>query len=201
MSADTPKRRGRPPSGQREAILEATLALLRERGIARLTTREVAQRAGVSDASVYYHFTDRPGLLQAVFEQGLEPLAYLAALPTEGDLQQALLGAAHALDGFFDQVFPVIFASQSDPDLREALAAYMTDENLGPHRGVQALGEFLRGEQASNRVRADIDPEAAAMFLIGSIATRALHRAMRGDEDRLPSPERVAAALAQMLEA
>src|SRR4051812_50101602 len=71
MAEPAPRRRGRPPSGGREAILEATLALLRERGVARLTTRDVAERAGVSEASVYYHYTDKAGLLRAVFEAGL----------------------------------------------------------------------------------------------------------------------------------
>ena len=41
-SSDVPKRRGRPPAGGREAILAAALQLLRERGIARVTSREVA---------------------------------------------------------------------------------------------------------------------------------------------------------------
>ena len=76
-SGELPKRRGRPPAGGREAILAAALKLLRERGIARVTSREVAALAGVSEASVFYHYKDRAGLLQAVFEQGLHPLREL----------------------------------------------------------------------------------------------------------------------------
>ena len=71
---EPPRRRGRPPSGGREAILDGDARILREHGIANLTSREVAARAGVSDASVYYHFGDRAGLLQAVFEHGMKPL-------------------------------------------------------------------------------------------------------------------------------
>ena len=44
-----------------------------------MTSREVAALAGVSEASVFYHYKDRAGLLQAVFEEGLEPLQALAA--------------------------------------------------------------------------------------------------------------------------
>src|SRR6201996_6613209 len=73
-----PRRRGRPPAGGREAILAAASTLLRERGIARVTSREVAALARVSEASVFYHYKDRTGLLQAVFEQGLAPLRELA---------------------------------------------------------------------------------------------------------------------------
>ena len=75
---DAPKRRGRPPAGGREAILAAALDVIRERGIARLTAREVAGLAGVSEASVFYHYKDRAGLLEAVFEEGLRSLRALA---------------------------------------------------------------------------------------------------------------------------
>jgi len=43
MAADAPRRRGRPPAGGREAILAATLELVREQGVGRLTTRSVVE--------------------------------------------------------------------------------------------------------------------------------------------------------------
>jgi AcrR family transcriptional regulator len=200
MPTDAPRRRGRPPSGQREAILAATLELLRERGIAKLTTREVAARAGVSEASVYYHFGDRVGLLRAVFEAGLQPLEFINRPDIGGrDRRQVLTGAARALDRFFDQVIPVLMAAQSDPELRDALAAYMRERNLGPHRGVEALGGYLAAEQAAGRLDPDVDVEALALMLIGSCFTRVMQRHMLGQARNLPSLERVAAALDQLL--
>src|SRR5580692_3939234 len=101
MSDELPRRRGRPPSGQREAIVRTTLELLPDRGIAKLTTREIARHAGVSEASVYYHFTDRAGLLQAVFEEGMQPLALLGQPPNPGSARGEVLQlAAQALDHF-----------------------------------------------------------------------------------------------------
>ena len=155
MADDAPRRRGRPPAGGREAILDAALQLLRERGIARVTSREVAALAGVSEASVFYHYKDRVGLLQAVFEEGLQPLQ---ALSSEGglpgiDLHDALIRFASTLDAFLEQALPVMAAAQSDTVLRDAMAAYMTEQDLGPHRGVAALGDYLAAEQAAGRVR------------------------------------------------
>src|SRR5919205_227034 len=108
------RRRGRPPSGGREAILDATLALLRERGVARLTTRAVAERAGVSEASVYYHYTDKAGLLRAVFECGLQRLQRAAL---DGD--DVLAGFGRELERFLEQALPVMTAAQSDAELRD----------------------------------------------------------------------------------
>src|SRR5438309_11047185 len=118
-SSPVAKRRGRPPAGGREAILAAALQLLRERGIARVTGREVAALAGVSEASVFYHYKDRAGLLRAVFEQGLRPLRELGE---DGGLSGADLGHAltrfgETLERFLDQALPVIAAAQSDVQL------------------------------------------------------------------------------------
>jgi AcrR family transcriptional regulator len=186
---EAPKRRGRPPAGGREAILAAALELLRERGIARVTAREVAVLAGVSEASVFYHYKDRAGLLQAVFEQGLQPLKELAeSVARSGPgLHEVLVRYATTLEQFLDQALPVMAAAQSDVALRDAMAEYMTEQGLGPHRGVAALGDFLAAEQAAGRVRAGIDPYATAMLFVGACYTRAAQRQMPAHVAELPA--------------
>jgi AcrR family transcriptional regulator len=198
---DAPRRRGRPPAGGREAILSAALGLLRERGIARVTSREVAAQAGVSEASVFYHYKDRAGLLQAVFEQGLAPLQALASgggLAGVG-LHEVLTLYAHTLDRFLDQALPVMAAAQSDTALRDAMAAYMTEQDLGPHRGVAALGGYLAGEQAAGRVRAGVDPHAVAMLFVGACYTRAAQRQMPAKVADLPGLEDIIDATVGLL--
>jgi AcrR family transcriptional regulator len=197
-----PKRRGRPPAGGREAILDATLELLRERGLSRLTTREVAERAGVSEASVYYHYTDKGGLLRAVFAAGLAPLrAFHEQGLGEGDARTVMERVARALERFLDLVLPVIMAAQSDAELRASLAAYMKDEDLGPHRGVLALGRFFAAEQAAGRMRGGVDPDAAALLLIGACFMRASQRQILGPgTPSLPSLDEIVATLDTLLE-
>ena len=202
MTTDAPKRRGRPPAGGKEAILSAAGELLRERGIGRLTTREVAQKAGVSEASVFYHYGDRTGLLTAVFEDGMRPLQ---AVGQEGgiaglDRREALTRLGRALERFLDGALPVMNASQSDVELRDAMTGYMGEHDLGPHRGVQVLGGYLRAEQKAGRVRSDIDADAVALTFVGACLTRASQRQLPVRKVRLPSIESVVAALDAMLE-
>jgi AcrR family transcriptional regulator len=198
---ELPKRRGRPPSGGREAILEAALELLRERGIARLTTREIARVAGVSEASIFYHYRDRAGLLMAVFEEGVRPLQ----ARSEGgrfsgsDLSSLLSRVGPALEQFLDQALPVISAAQSDVELRDALVAYMSEQDLGPHRGVSALGAFLDQEQQAGRVRSDVDARAVALMFVGACFIRASQRQMPVHKVQLPPLQDVIAALDAML--
>lgn len=198
---DQPRRRGRPPSGGREAILEATLELLRTRGISNLTSREIAAHAGVSDASVYYHFGDRAGLLQAVFEHGMQPLQFMTGLEPEAmSRRQVLSGAARSLEQFFDEVLPVLHAAQADPELGSALGAYIEHHDLGPHKGVDALGGYLQSEQTAGRIDREIDVEVVSLLLIDAVFARATRHQMHMPDDlRLPSLERIVEQIDRLL--
>jgi AcrR family transcriptional regulator len=67
----------------REALLEAAEALLREEGLAGLTLRACARRAGVSHAAPKHHFADVSTLLSEVAARGFERLT--AALETAAE--------------------------------------------------------------------------------------------------------------------
>jgi len=59
----------------REAMIEAALSLIAERGPAGFTYAEVARAAGVSPAAPYRHFPDRNALIAEVAKQGFERFA------------------------------------------------------------------------------------------------------------------------------
>jgi AcrR family transcriptional regulator len=58
----------------RAALIESGTKLLRERGAAALSLREVAKAAGVSHAAPYRHFEDKAQLLAAIAAAGFERL-------------------------------------------------------------------------------------------------------------------------------
>src|SRR5437016_3468378 len=58
----------------RTALLEASLALIRQEGPHGFTLREVARRAGVSHTAPYRHFRDKDDLLAAIAENGFKRL-------------------------------------------------------------------------------------------------------------------------------
>jgi AcrR family transcriptional regulator len=66
----------------RRALVEAALALVRERGADGFTLREAARRVGVSQTAPYRHFETKEALLAAVAESGFSGLLEtLEALP------------------------------------------------------------------------------------------------------------------------
>jgi AcrR family transcriptional regulator len=69
-----PKRRGRPHRSEggvkaQGRLLDAAEQLFAERGFYGVTTRQVASMAGADDALIYYHFKNKWGLFNAVFER------------------------------------------------------------------------------------------------------------------------------------
>jgi AcrR family transcriptional regulator len=55
-------------------VLDASVALIQERGMSALSMREVARRAGVSHQAPYHHFGDREGILAAIAIEGFAAL-------------------------------------------------------------------------------------------------------------------------------
>lgn len=203
-------RRGRPPSGGREAILASALDLLRERGASRLTTREVATRAGVSEGSVFYHFNDRSGLLTAVIEDGLAVLALFHGPGPDsggvggdaaGEPEPVIEHFLHSLDPFLDRALTVMIAAQSDAELRTGMAEFLLKNNFGPHRGIEAMARYLSALQARGDIRADVDATTVAMLLIGSSFLRSAQKQMISVEygESMPGPDAIAKTVAILL--
>ncbi|MGV9673746.1 TetR/AcrR family transcriptional regulator [Nocardia sp. NPDC003482] len=161
--------RGRPRTGVREAVIDSAQRLLTESGVARLSTKEVAARAGVAESSIFYHFGDRMGLLHAVIQQHLRPLKeMLGERSGAADLRADLLALVATLEEFFLAAIPIMAAILSDAELRASYETRSRDLDLGPHRAVDAvLAQLAPGA-------AELRP--AALLLVGAAHQRALQR-------------------------
>ena len=67
-------RRGYHHGNLREALIEAALDLIADKGPAGFTFAEAARAAGVSPAAPYRHFADRDALMADVARRGFERL-------------------------------------------------------------------------------------------------------------------------------
>jgi len=167
--------------------VRATLELIRERGMARLTTRAVAERAGVSEGSVFYHFEDRFGLLRAVFEQSLEPL-HIHALDTGGgDLRVTVTKISEGIERFLNAGLDVMMAAQSDVELKDSLHAFMLASDYGPHRGIASISAFIAAQQEAGVVRAELNPTVIAAMIVNDAFQRAAVPKLVGNRKGIPS--------------
>ncbi len=69
----------RKPTDLRQTVLKASLALIEEGGLDRLSMREVARKAGVSHQAPYHYFADREAILAALAGEGFSKLGQALA--------------------------------------------------------------------------------------------------------------------------
>ncbi|WP_024288618.1 TetR/AcrR family transcriptional regulator [Cellulomonas sp. KRMCY2] len=99
MNLSTRRATPMAPDDRRSAILAATVPLLLERGVS-VTTRELAQAAGVAEGTLFRVFPDKAALVRAAVGQALDPttlLAELAAIDPDADLRHVVTAAVGAM--------------------------------------------------------------------------------------------------------
>jgi AcrR family transcriptional regulator len=64
----------------REEILDAAAGLFVSQGLAATTTRQIAGRVGIRQASLYYHFTGKDEILLELLTQSVRPSLQVAAM-------------------------------------------------------------------------------------------------------------------------
>jgi AcrR family transcriptional regulator len=193
-------------AGTRAQLVDAAERVLRSKGLARATTKEIAREAGCAEGTLYLHFADKLDLVRAVHEKLLPAFVELVSqLPeragtrtVEANLTELARGAL----GLYRDMLPLGSSLFADPELLRRFRARLADQGAGPHRAWEPVVAYLRAEQALGRVAADADPEAAALLLLGACQQLMFVELMTGPEtlpfrDRPdPAAELVATLLA-----
>lgn len=86
-----PRIKGRKPETTREAVLEAAIWAFAEYGFENATLAVIAQKAGVTAATLPYHFSDKQGLWDAVIDSFYKELfSFAGTLKPDDDLDEVL---------------------------------------------------------------------------------------------------------------
>lgn len=162
----------------RERILDAAAAVIKDRGLASATTKEIAREVGLSEAMLYKHFASKHELFIHVLMERLPPLAtVIKELPNrvgKGTVRANLEHVADAAIDFYTAGFPMTVSMFSEAPLLASFKAWAAEHGSGPHVPVAALAGYLAAEQEIGRVISGVDPAAAAALLMGACFQRAL---------------------------
>ncbi|MCA1953106.1 MAG: TetR/AcrR family transcriptional regulator [Hyphomicrobiales bacterium] len=179
-------RRGYHHGNLREALIEAAMRLIGEKGAAGFTIAEAARAAGVSPAAPYRHFRDRDELMADIARRGFESFA--AALRAAWDRgrptpREALmrLGAAYLA---FARTEPATYVAMFESGLA-----------MSRHPGLHAAAEdaFSALREACETIIADIPPPRRPPALMMALHVWSLSHGIaslfaRGDAARRPLP-------------
>lgn len=177
---------GRPRSEtSRRAILDATFALLVERGYEALAIEAVARRAAVGKTTIYRGWAGKAELVvDAFFDATAEELQLGQSADAEADFRGQIGALAGLLAGGRGRAFAAMLGgARSDPILARALG----ERWLEPRRrwGVARMAAAA----AAGQLRPGVEPRAALAVLYGPLYTPLLF----GGE--VPSPEAARAYL------
>lgn len=161
----------------RERILEAAEQVIRSRGFARATTKDIARAAGCSEGSLYNHFKGKEDLFLCILRERLPAfIQQVIRFPERaghGTVQENLRELANTALTFYQQAIPLGASILSEPELLERQRQVLHRRNAGPHKANELLAAYLREEQHRGRISADANPEAAAAAILGACFQRA----------------------------
>jgi AcrR family transcriptional regulator len=133
--------------------------------------------AGCSEGTIYRHFRSKEDVFIAVVTERLPKFAAVmkgvAGEPGTGDVRARLSALMRAALDFYQATIPVNVAIFAEPQMLSQHRNWMQEHNVGPHRGVELLAEYIEKEQAIGRVRASASPSAAASLMLGACYLRA----------------------------
>ena len=171
----------RKPTDLRQKVLDASLALIEEGGLDRLSMREVARKAGVSHQAPYHYFSDREAILAALAGEGFSRLGQSlmraggqgASHPAKAveAMGRAYLEFALRNPGYFQ----AMFRADAVPLDRYPDARKREDEAFG--KLVEGVGAAFANQQADVREAIAVACWAmvhglATLMLEGSLARK-----------------------------
>ncbi|MDB5419201.1 MAG: transcriptional regulator, TetR family [Phenylobacterium sp.] len=165
-----PRIAGQIDVAKNEAILDAAVAVLTERGVT-ASMEQIARRAGVSKQTVYNHYGTKAELVRAMCARRVGEIT--APLTAAGALEQP----AEALAEFARVLLRVLLSPSYATLLRTAMANVQalpevarTMYEAGPRASRRRLAEFLAAETTAGRLACS-DPLEAADFFAGMVVS------------------------------
>ncbi|MEV4161868.1 TetR/AcrR family transcriptional regulator [Nonomuraea dietziae] len=159
-----------------DRILRAALECMREQGVRATTTKMIARQAGVSEGSIYNHFTNRSELIVSAFAMATREIRHhaegLEYLVGKNTVTENLVSVAESIIEFFREVSPITGSVLGDPELRSWFAdgevRDLADRSLTPLTGVVEIASYLEREHAGGRLPGRASWPVVAAMIIGA---------------------------------
>jgi AcrR family transcriptional regulator len=158
--------RARSRIATRAGLLRGARELFAERGLSRVTSHDIARRAGVAAGTFYLHFDDKESIFREIV---LDTIAVL-----QKELQRSMEDADDAHVGIRAQAEALMDFAEANRNLvlivfgpDSAIAGLESDvlDFMATH-----VAEVLERRAAAGEIRTDLDPVVTAQALVGMSA-------------------------------
>jgi AcrR family transcriptional regulator len=156
----------------RDAILDGALEVMRTRGLARTTTKEIARAAGFSEPTLYKFFADKVDLFLCVLAERLPRVSVvsdgISHLVGRGSVAENLRTMGIEIERFYEASLPIAMSVFSDANLLARQRKAVHERGAGPEIIINRVAAYLTAEQVGGRISASAPVEGAAGALVGA---------------------------------
>lgn len=181
MSTTHKRAKPLPPAQRRQAIIDAIVPLLLDKGAA-VSSRQMAEAAGVAEGTIFSVFPDKPAVIKAAVKSSMDPApvcASLGKIPGSAPMATQLETAATVLLGHGERVATLVGVLRSiytsPPRRSVGIPQFVRESNVAI---LAALTNLLDRHADTLRV----PPQRAAVALWGLVFTNA--HPMAGPDQR-----------------
>ena len=164
-----PQTRREKAAARKHQILEAALDLFANQGFSATTTKQIAERVGVTEGLIFHYFPSKADLLRAVTRQRSTIMGEVQALLADADekpaaevLQSIVMGWVGVIHRQANLVTTLLVESQSNPELALAFRDVMA-ETIG------SMAAYLDARVEAGELRADLSTHTSAMMFFSSL--------------------------------
>lgn len=170
------RRTGVTADETRQELLDATIEVLRARGMEGARVAEIARVAGVTPAAIYNHFASKTELVTAaIADQAPATITAILADDADGSVLDAFRALGARVGGSELPLAPLLLelvvASTRDPEVAALVGGGVADREAG-------RADVIRGAQLAGEIDGGLDSEALARFTtvvaLGALVASAL---------------------------
>lgn len=175
IAQSRPEGRSATPDETRMRIFAATRMLISKKGRRGTTTREIAERAGVNEATLFRHFGSKDALIEACAQYyctGFDLESIVGAL--SGDLEDDLCAIARTLTERMETLRDLIVMSLAEAENEEQAHPVGDVAWRGPAAIHRILVDFMARRVSCGDLHGD--PAMLARFFMGMIFAHVIGR-------------------------
>jgi AcrR family transcriptional regulator len=187
--------RERRPEERPQEILDAAIAVFREKGFRGTRLEDIAEKAGVTRGAIYHYFEGKPDLLvQAIRSRvrwnfrDLEATAAREGEPASARLRLVLRRTWEAWCQPDWSPIVRLMLGELQADFPALVEAWLDE---GPRRGWALVERILEDGRQDGEFRRDLDTRVAARFLISGLMLQLLMQVHFRTAEDVDDPDRM----------
>jgi AcrR family transcriptional regulator len=187
----------------RQKILDAAEKLILLRGLARVTTKEIAREIGLTEGALYRHFDHKEEIFFALMARHLPAFfeTFQAHQAGTGTPSENLVAIAQAVLRYYDQIVPMGASFLADTQLLAQFRATIRPLGIGPQNVFEHVAAHIEEEQHLGRIRQEIPALTLAILLLGPCFQWVFNRHFLGADPFNKTEQQFAEELVQGLSA